>query len=36
VENLVTIEEDVHFALPAELVEARQRRTGAALPTMPA
>jgi 4-hydroxy-3-methylbut-2-en-1-yl diphosphate reductase len=36
VDDLVTIEEDVHFALPAELVEARQRRTGAALPTLPA
>jgi 4-hydroxy-3-methylbut-2-en-1-yl diphosphate reductase len=36
VEDLVTIEEDVHFALPAELVEARARRGGVALPSLPA
>ena len=36
VEDLVTIEEDVHFALPAELVEARSRRGGATLPSLPA
>jgi 4-hydroxy-3-methylbut-2-enyl diphosphate reductase len=36
VEDLVTIEEDVHFALPAELVEARARRAGAPLPSLPA
>jgi 4-hydroxy-3-methylbut-2-enyl diphosphate reductase len=36
VEDLVTIEEDVHFALPAELVEARTRRGGLALPSLPA
>ena len=36
VEDLVTIEEDVHFALPAELVEARARRAGASLPSLPA
>ena len=36
VEDLVTIEEDVHFALPAELVEARARRGGLALPSLPA
>ena len=36
VEDLVTIEEDVHFALPAELVEARARRAGVALPSLPA
>jgi 4-hydroxy-3-methylbut-2-enyl diphosphate reductase len=36
VEDLVTIEEDVHFALPAELVEARARRAGATLPSLPA
>ncbi len=35
IENLVTIEEDVHFALPAELLEARARR-GATLPSLPA
>ena len=34
VEDLVTIEEDVHFALPAELVEARARRAGATLPSL--
>ena len=36
VEHLVTVEEDVHFALPAELVEARARRGGATLPSLPA
>ena len=36
VEDLVTVEEDVHFPLPAELLEARARRTAAALPTVPA
>jgi 4-hydroxy-3-methylbut-2-enyl diphosphate reductase len=36
VEDLVTVEEDVHFALPAELLEARARRGAAALPTVPA
>ena len=34
VERLVTVEEDVHFALPAELVEARARRAAVALPTV--
>jgi len=34
VEDLVTVEEDVHFPLPAELLEARLRRGGAALPTI--
>ena len=36
VEDLVTVEEDVHFPLPAELLEARARRGSAALPTVPA
>jgi 4-hydroxy-3-methylbut-2-en-1-yl diphosphate reductase len=36
VEDLVTVEEDVHFPLPAELLEARERRGSAALPTVPA
>ena len=36
VEDLVTVEEDVHFALPAELLEARARRGTVALPTVPA
>ena len=36
VEDLVTVEEDVHFPLPAELLEARARRGTAALPTVPA
>jgi 4-hydroxy-3-methylbut-2-enyl diphosphate reductase len=36
IQDLVTIEEDVHFALPAELVEARARRAGMALPSLPA
>ena len=36
VEDLVTVEEDVHFPLPSDLVEARARRTGAALPSLPA
>ncbi|HZI65205.1 MAG TPA: 4-hydroxy-3-methylbut-2-enyl diphosphate reductase [Thermoanaerobaculia bacterium] len=36
VEDLVTVEEDVHFPLPAELLEARARRGAAALPTVPA
>ena len=35
VEDLVTVEEDVHFPLPGELLEARARR-GAALPTVSA
>ena len=35
VEDLVTVAEDVHFPLPAELLEARARRA-AALPTVPA
>ena len=35
VEDLVTVEEDVHFPLPAELLQARARR-GDALPTVPA
>ena len=34
VEDLVTIEEDVHFPLPAELVEAPSRRGGPALPSL--
>ena len=36
VERLVTVEEDVHFALPAELLEARARapRGAVALPTV--
>jgi len=33
--DLVTVEEDVYFPLPAELLEARARR-GAALPALPA
>jgi 4-hydroxy-3-methylbut-2-en-1-yl diphosphate reductase len=36
VEDLVTVEEDVHFALPAELLEARARRGTPTLPTVPA
>ena len=36
VEDLVTVEEDVHFPLPAELLEARARRGAASLPTVPA
>lgn len=36
VEDLVTVEEDVHFPLPAELLDARARRRSAALPTVPA
>ena len=36
VEDLVTIEEDVHFPLPSDLVEARARRAGATLPSLPA
>jgi 4-hydroxy-3-methylbut-2-enyl diphosphate reductase len=36
VEDLVTIEEDVHFALPVELTEARARRASVALPSLPA
>lgn len=35
VERLVTVEEDVHFPLPAELVEARARRAAVALPAIP-
>jgi 4-hydroxy-3-methylbut-2-en-1-yl diphosphate reductase len=34
VEDLVTVEEDVHFPLPAELVEARSRHGGATLPSL--
>jgi hypothetical protein len=34
VENLVTVEEDVHFPLPAELLEERSRRGSVALPTI--
>jgi 4-hydroxy-3-methylbut-2-enyl diphosphate reductase len=34
VERLVTVEENVHFSLPAELVEARARRAAVALPTV--
>ncbi len=36
VRDLVTVEEDVHFPLPAELLEARARRGSVALPTIPA
>jgi 4-hydroxy-3-methylbut-2-enyl diphosphate reductase len=36
VEDLVTIEEDVHFALPVELAQARARRGSVALPSLPA
>ncbi|HEU5250755.1 MAG TPA: 4-hydroxy-3-methylbut-2-enyl diphosphate reductase, partial [Thermoanaerobaculia bacterium] len=36
VEDVVTVEEDVHFPLPAELVEARERRGAVTLPTIPA
>ena len=32
--DLVTVEEDVHFPLPAELLEARARRGAVALPTI--
>ncbi|HEV8611246.1 MAG TPA: 4-hydroxy-3-methylbut-2-enyl diphosphate reductase [Thermoanaerobaculia bacterium] len=35
VEDLVTVEEDVHFPLPGELLEARSRRGGDALRTTP-
>jgi hypothetical protein len=34
VDDLVTVEEDVHFPLPAELLEARERRGTVALPTI--
>jgi 4-hydroxy-3-methylbut-2-enyl diphosphate reductase len=34
VEDLVTVEEDVHFPLPGELLEARGRRGTLALPTI--
>jgi 4-hydroxy-3-methylbut-2-enyl diphosphate reductase len=34
VDNLVTVEEDVHFPLPGELLEARRRRGTVALPTI--
>jgi 4-hydroxy-3-methylbut-2-enyl diphosphate reductase len=34
VDDLVTVEEDVHFPLPGELLEARQRRGTVALPTI--
>ena len=36
VEDLVTIEEDVHFALPVELAQARARRGSVAIPSLPA
>jgi 4-hydroxy-3-methylbut-2-enyl diphosphate reductase len=36
VEDLVTVREDVHFPLPAELIEARARRGTVSLPTIPA
>ena len=36
VDLLVTVEEDVHFPLPGELLEARARRGVAPLPTIPA
>ena len=36
VQDLVTIEEDVHFALPVELARARARRGSVALPSLPA
>jgi len=36
VEDLVTVEEDVHFPLPAELLDARSRHGSPALPTVPA
>ena len=36
VEDLVTVEEDVHFPLPGELLDARARRGSPALPTVPA
>jgi 4-hydroxy-3-methylbut-2-enyl diphosphate reductase len=32
--DLLTVEEDVHFPLPAELLEARSRRGAIALPTI--
>ncbi|HLN93061.1 MAG TPA: 4-hydroxy-3-methylbut-2-enyl diphosphate reductase [Thermoanaerobaculia bacterium] len=34
VDDLVTVEEDVHFPLPGELLEARQRRGTVTLPTI--
>jgi 4-hydroxy-3-methylbut-2-enyl diphosphate reductase len=34
VDDLVTVEESVHFPLPAELLEARERRGTVALPTI--
>ena len=36
VDDLVTVEEDVHFPLPAELLDERARRGSVALPTIPA
>ncbi|MEO8349540.1 MAG: 4-hydroxy-3-methylbut-2-enyl diphosphate reductase [Acidobacteriota bacterium] len=36
VEDLVTVEENVHFPLPADLLDARARRASPALPTVPA
>ncbi|MDQ5858618.1 MAG: 4-hydroxy-3-methylbut-2-enyl diphosphate reductase [Acidobacteriota bacterium] len=36
VEDLVTVEEDVHFPLPPDLLDARARRASSALPTVPA
>ncbi len=36
VDDLVTVEEDVHFPLPAELLDERARRGAIALPTIPA
>ena len=34
VEDLVTVEEDVYFPLPAELIDARSRSGGDPLPTI--
>ena len=36
VEDLVSIEEDVHFPLPAELARTRAERGRPALPSIPA
>jgi 4-hydroxy-3-methylbut-2-enyl diphosphate reductase len=36
VDRLVTVEEDVHFPLPADLLETRVRRGAVVLPTIPA
>jgi 4-hydroxy-3-methylbut-2-en-1-yl diphosphate reductase len=35
VDRLMTVEEDVHFPLPGELLETRARRGAAVLPTIP-